>query len=131
MVSNVWAEQLEGKWFATYHPRRGTIRKYLCGLARNHVLRWLHSRASRTRCEREAMRRKSEKRADSDGALTLMIADYLDQASPGERAYFHQELLKDLPPSETNPLSHVNKRQLRHRAARRLCELLGIRDKRI
>jgi hypothetical protein len=129
LVSNVWAEQLEGKRFATYDSRRGTLHNYLYGLARNHVRRWLHSRASRTRCEREAMSRKSEKRADSDGALTLILADFLDQASPGERAYIHQELLKDWPPSESNPLSHVNKRQLHHRAARRLCELLGVRDK--
>jgi hypothetical protein len=116
----VWTEQLEGKRFATYDARRGTIRKYLYGLARNHVLRWLQSRALRTSCEREAMRRKSEKWSDSDGALALMLADFLEQASPGESAYIHQELLRDWPPSEANPLSDVNKRQLHHRAARRL-----------
>jgi hypothetical protein len=60
-----------------------------------------------------------------------MLADFLDEASPGESAYIHQELLKDWPPSEANTLSDVNKRQLHHRAVRRLCGLLGIRDKSI
>jgi hypothetical protein len=129
MVSNVWSEQLESKRFATYDPRRGTLRKYLRGLARKHVLRWLHSRASITRCEREAMRRKPEMLADTDASLAIMLTDLLDQASPGERDYMHQELLKDRPGSQATPLSDVNKRQLHHRAVRRLCKFLGIRDK--
>jgi hypothetical protein len=126
IVSNVWSEQLEGKRFATYDPRRGTLCKYLRGLARKHVLRWLHNRASITRCEREAMRRKSEKLADSDASLAIMLTDLLDQASPGEREYIHQELLKDCPTNDAKPLSDANKRQLRHRAERRLCYLLGM-----
>jgi hypothetical protein len=129
MVSNVWSEQLENKRFATYDPRRGTLRMYLRGLARKHVLRWLHSRASITRCEREAMRRKPEMLADTDASLAIMLTDLLDQASPGERDYMHQELLKDCTRNDTKPLSDANKRQLRHRAERRLCYLLGVCDR--
>jgi hypothetical protein len=129
LVSNVWSEQLEGKRFATYDPKRGTLRKFLHGLARKHVQRWVHSRASEERHNREAMRRKPKKMADGDGSLVIMLADFIGQASPGERAYIHQELIGDWPASEAKALSNANKRQLHHRAVRRLCQLLGIRDK--
>jgi hypothetical protein len=127
LVSNVWSEQLESKRFTTYDARRGPFRKYLCGLAHKHVLRWLRRRASEARHEHEAMRRKPESLADSDGFMTLMLTDFLKQVSPGERLYIHQELLKDWPTDGTAPLSDANKRQLHHRAVRRLCRLLGVR----
>jgi hypothetical protein len=130
IVSNVWSEQLEGKSFTTYDPERGTLHKYLCGLARNHVLRWLHTRALMMRCEHELMRRKSKNLADGDGTLMLLFGDFLAQASPRERAYIHRELLKDWP-ANGKPLSAVNKRQLQHRAERRLCKLLGLRARRL
>jgi hypothetical protein len=126
LLSNLWSEQMGGKRFATYDAKRGTLRKYLCGLARKHVLRWLHNRAWATRHERQAMRQKPEGVTDGDGSLAVLLADFLDQASPRELAYIRQELLRDWPARQVKPFSDANKRQLHHRAERRLRRLLGI-----
>jgi hypothetical protein len=126
IISNVWSEQLENKRFATYDAGRGTLRKYLCGLAHKHVLRWRRRRASITRREHEAMRRKPEMLADREGFLSIMLTDFLAQVSPGESLYIRQELLKDWPADSTRLLSEANKRQLHHRAVRRLCRFLGV-----
>jgi hypothetical protein len=52
--------------------------------------------------------------------------NFLGQVSPGERRYIHQELLKDWPADRPTRLSDANKRQLHHRAVRRLRRLLDV-----
>jgi hypothetical protein len=128
IISNLWSEQLNRKRLVTFETERGTLRTYLRGLARIHVLRWLRERASIRDREKEAMRRSPEVIADGEAWQALMLADFFDQVSRAEREYLRAELFEEGLARDLQPPLAANTRQRRHRALQKLSRVLGLAE---